>query len=188
MPLFRPHRGTLEDSLKRTVIVNNIHDLCQEVQKEVESWVDTPITPESISIENYCFDKRIGWHTQIVTTNVLHANQNFGVIGFLSEPFTPGASFYVAKMDGIFDPNKFKLFPEVIIPIKEEENKKMAQFVKCWDCSIVLCDDPTKAAPPVWTRILALKIQNTVSVSINYYGGVPLCESCWSNRRNLKEK
>lgn len=63
----------------------------------------------------------------------------------------------------------------------------MSNFVKCWDCTIVLCDDPTKAAPPIWTRILSLKIQ-TISVSIDYYGDVPLCESCWTNRRNSKEK
>lgn len=114
MPLFRPHRGTLEDSLKRTVIVNNIHDLCQEVQKEVESWVNTPITPEYIIIEDYCFDERIGWHTQIVKTSILHANQNFGVIGFLSEPLLYQPLTFEAKIDELFDPSEFKLIPREI--------------------------------------------------------------------------
>jgi hypothetical protein len=89
MPLFRPHRFLLKDSLKATKIVKNIDEL-REVIIEEFKW---PCPIENCKfimiIEAYptidsCFDKRTGWYTHIITVNIYDPDK-FVVAGFLSE-------------------------------------------------------------------------------------------------------
>ncbi len=88
MPLFRSHRGGLQDSLDTTVIVKNIMQLELAILRDFENWPTTNKELE-IQIEPYpmerCFDKRIGWYTHLVTANVLEKDKMHPV-GFLSEP------------------------------------------------------------------------------------------------------
>lgn len=92
MPLFRFHRGGLQDSLNTTVIVKNLHELLRIVlnASELQLPIDSAKWPAKINIEPYpseenCFDSRIGWYTQIVTVNLCEEDKMHPV-GFLSEP------------------------------------------------------------------------------------------------------
>ena len=88
MALFRQHRGSLEESLKTTVIVrNNV-----EITYAIIDWFKTQVELDfrkvwsSILIEQYGkdnFDKRIGWYTHIVKFEI---EGKIVVAGFLSEP------------------------------------------------------------------------------------------------------
>lgn len=81
MALFRFHRGSLNESLKTTVIVKNTQELKKHILRELE-WTNPELS--SMKIEQYgddCFDSRIGWYTYIVT-------DKDGVLGFLSEPLS----------------------------------------------------------------------------------------------------
>ena len=79
MPLFREHRGQLIDSLKTTVIVNNMNELYAHLTKIFDlKYMRIVIEPYPAEGEN--FDKRIGWYTQIIIL------EEDGVLGFLSEP------------------------------------------------------------------------------------------------------
>lgn len=83
MPLFRSLRGSLDESLKTTVIVKTHEDLIKNINKypfliQNESY--------EIKIDDYCFDDRIGWYTQIVLANIFEKDK-FHPVGFLSEPF-----------------------------------------------------------------------------------------------------
>lgn len=85
MPLFRFHRGSLKDSLATTVIVVNADDLYKAICNEYDmKSLPHPLTVVPYPNEELCFDDRIGWYTQIVTTVI---NDERIVIGFLSEPF-----------------------------------------------------------------------------------------------------
>ncbi len=91
MPLFRFHRGGLQDSLNTTVIVKNLQDLKKLISKRHEDFVGENKLHFDIIIGPYpskelCFDKRIGWYTQMVTSDILEHGV-FTPEGFLSEPF-----------------------------------------------------------------------------------------------------
>lgn len=92
MPLFRFHRGGLHDSLQTTIIVKTFNDMVKAI---VMSFDENMISQQKLGAkfevvpypsEDHCFDSRIGWYTQIVTTNIFEEDK-MHPIGFLSEPF-----------------------------------------------------------------------------------------------------
>ncbi len=97
MPLFRFHRGSLQDSLNTTVLVKNMEELHQACQPFISQmfWMKDPcdftleISPYPSKFNN--FDNRIGWYTHIVCltincpSNENINNINSAPIGFLSE-------------------------------------------------------------------------------------------------------
>lgn len=98
MPLFRRHRGGLDESLATTVIVKNIADLKAEITKDWEMWLDHPaaahsnfktfdvkvFVPFELPIEN-SFDPRCGWYTHYVSADIMCKGE-FHMVGMLSEP------------------------------------------------------------------------------------------------------
>ena len=91
MPLFRFHRGGLEESLATTRIVKDIYELRKVIEHDWHSWPSTNNKNFRIEIEAYpsfrdCFDGRIGWYIQLVTANIVEEDK-MHPIGFLSEPF-----------------------------------------------------------------------------------------------------
>lgn len=97
MPLFRFHRGSLQDSLNTTVVVKNMQDLykaCKPFIWEMffmKDPCDFTLEVSPYPLENDNFDKRIGWYTHIVKLTIncpSNANVksiNAAPIGFLSE-------------------------------------------------------------------------------------------------------
>lgn len=92
MPLFRFHRGLLAESLKTTIIVENLNDIIKAIflSNEVIGLNNKPEWAVKFDVRPYpsedrCFDARIGWYTQLVTAN-LDEEDRMDVIGFLSEP------------------------------------------------------------------------------------------------------
>jgi hypothetical protein len=89
MPLFRFHRGSLEESLKTTVIINSLSELEDKITEAMrncifikeDTLVELEIHPYP-SIENN-FDDRIGWYTHIVIAK--YKNITAHPVGFLSE-------------------------------------------------------------------------------------------------------
>lgn len=72
MTLFRPHRGTLADSMADAVPVHSWHDIAF-------------LTGFTVSaIEPYGFDARIGWDTYIVLTDDMATPRQ--AIGFTNGP------------------------------------------------------------------------------------------------------
>jgi hypothetical protein len=69
--LYRPHRGSLNDSLTEVVEVNNFAQLVRHMRREVESWYpkDKLPTVENTKLEPYAYDPRIGWDTYLVTVD-----------------------------------------------------------------------------------------------------------------------
>jgi hypothetical protein len=69
--LYRPHRGSLNDSLREVVEVNDFPQLVRHMRREVESWYpeDELPTEANTKLEPYCYDPRIGWDTYLVTVN-----------------------------------------------------------------------------------------------------------------------
>lgn len=92
MPLFRFHRGSLHESLQTTIIVKTFNEMVKAI---IDSFDENMLTNAQwgarFSVEAYpdkesCFDRRIGWFTHIVTTN-LYGEDKMHAVGFLSEPF-----------------------------------------------------------------------------------------------------
>lgn len=92
MPLFRFHRGGLDESLKTTIIVRTFNDMVKAIIDSFdEKMIANARWGARFSVEAYpdkesCFDKRIGWYTQIVCTNLFEEDK-MNPVGFLSEPF-----------------------------------------------------------------------------------------------------
>ncbi len=90
MPLFRFHRGGLQESLDTTIIVRTFNDLIKAIVNmdliinENPPW-NARFIIEPYPSEDNCFDSRIGWYTQIVSTNIFEEDKMHPV-GFLSEP------------------------------------------------------------------------------------------------------
>ena len=86
MPLFRKHRGSLEDSLKTTIVVKNMAHLKQCIKDDWEPWMVNK--DFKIQIDTYygACDFRCGWYTQLVLADLL-AKDTFVPVGYLSEPF-----------------------------------------------------------------------------------------------------
>jgi len=61
MPLFRYHRGSLEESMKTIIEVNSLDDLKKKLSEE---YGETNLT-----CDFYCFDKRINWDTYMIRSN-----------------------------------------------------------------------------------------------------------------------
>lgn len=87
MPIFRYHRGGLEDSLKTVVLVKSLKDI---EKIAMDFWSDFNLTDKKINIKVQPYlpeiDYRIGWFTQIVMCDFPDPGV-FYPIGFLSEPF-----------------------------------------------------------------------------------------------------
>lgn len=90
MPLFRFHKGSLEESLKTTIIVRSKLQLYNILLWKMAHENNNPF-PFVLKIfpypdEKINFDERIGWYTQMVTSD-MYERGNFHPVGFLSEPF-----------------------------------------------------------------------------------------------------
>ena len=85
--LFRFHAGSLSDSMKTVVVINSREHMCQLI----EAYSDMVIS--SLSIQTYCYDKRIDWDTHIVLAIYYGLETQFP-IGFLNKepnwPKSPG--------------------------------------------------------------------------------------------------
>jgi len=87
MPLFRFHRGSLEDSLKTTIIVKTFNDMVKAiVTSELVKHDGSQNWGAAFKVTPYGFDSRTGWYTQLVTCNIYEEDEMYPV-GFLSEPF-----------------------------------------------------------------------------------------------------
>lgn len=87
MPLFRFHRGSLEDSLKTTIIVKTFNDMVKAiVNSEIVRNDGSQNWGAEFKVRQQGFDPRIGWYTQIVLTNI-YEKDKMQPVGFLSEPF-----------------------------------------------------------------------------------------------------
>ncbi len=92
MPLFRFHRGQLDESLKTTIIVKTFGDMVKEIVMSFDpemlrkqQWgAKFKIIPYPSEDNN--FDKRIGWYTHMVLANI-YEEDKMHPVGFLSEPF-----------------------------------------------------------------------------------------------------
>jgi len=85
MALFRFHGPSLSESLKNTKIVKTIAELKLMLKiHEAQFGFNLNLDLEC-KIIPYIFDDRIGWHTQLVSTN-LYEKDKFIPIGYLSEP------------------------------------------------------------------------------------------------------
>lgn len=58
--LFRPHRGSLRESMEFATNVKSLADLKEAIGKTCGIWTD------KVDIEPYCHDKRVGWDTHLV--------------------------------------------------------------------------------------------------------------------------
>lgn len=90
MPLFRFHRGSLEESLTTTVIVRNTDDLACVIALEMVDINENGEWAAHIDIHPYPsddnhFDPRTGWYTHLVRANVYRPDEMHPV-GYLSEP------------------------------------------------------------------------------------------------------
>ncbi|MDP4145609.1 MAG: hypothetical protein Q8936_14175 [Bacillota bacterium] len=90
MPLFRFHRGSLEDSLKTTIIVKTFNEIVEAIvtsdliKATKQDWgAIFKITPYPDRESN--FDPRIGWYTHMVLSNI-YEKDKMHPVGFLSEP------------------------------------------------------------------------------------------------------
>ena len=83
MALFRFQRGSLEESLKTTIIVKNmkeLHNAISDCYREMQL-----INKLEVQIDHkQIFDDRCGWYTHLVSMKI--DNGAFCAIGFLSEP------------------------------------------------------------------------------------------------------
>lgn len=96
MPLFRKQRGSLQESLKTTVIVKSMDQLKDAIYEDWSMWEGAlrkndaePFSKDIINlkIEPYhqYLDERCGWYTQIVSADP-QVKGEFILVGFLSEP------------------------------------------------------------------------------------------------------
>ena len=98
MPLFRKHRGQLDDSLETTIIVKNMAELRAAISEDWAMWYDHPAAAHSnfktFDIKVFIpyefpfeksFDKRCGWYTHYVSADIMCKGE-FCMMGYLSEP------------------------------------------------------------------------------------------------------
>ncbi len=77
--LFRPHRGSLNKAMSEVFEFKDLDDLISYIQEQLIPFVPKEeITKNTVKIKGYVLDKRIGWHTYIVTL------EGYGVLGFTS--------------------------------------------------------------------------------------------------------
>jgi len=94
MPLFRFHRGSLDESLKTTVIVKNLDHLKKVIYESWQPWINPEQVKnrEDFRVRVYCpvsleksFDPRCGWYSHYVTCDIQEKDV-YTMQGFLSEP------------------------------------------------------------------------------------------------------
>lgn len=68
---YRPHRHSLEDSMREMREVDSFAELVRCMRSEVQSWYppDQLPTEDNTAVKPYGRDDRIGWDTYIVTVN-----------------------------------------------------------------------------------------------------------------------
>lgn len=75
--LFRPHKGSLDDSMRGCVEISDKAALLEIVKQDLSSYIhDLEISDETLEVKPYGFDVRTGWDTHIVTL------KGYGVFGF----------------------------------------------------------------------------------------------------------
>src|ERR1700760_4447809 len=96
MPLFRQHRGSLEESIATTEVIKSLEDLIYLIIKVNENTYGVSGFIEKIIIRPYPreggnanFDERVGWYTHLVTAKFWYDKESFDKqlypVGFLSE-------------------------------------------------------------------------------------------------------
>ena len=99
MPVFRFHRGSLDDSMKTCFVAESKEDLFYKICS-FNKLTNAPYKPEDrvcissnlnsvdqLRIDPYIFDDRIGWNTHIVLAHPRCVTQDAYIIGFLSDSF-----------------------------------------------------------------------------------------------------
>ena len=78
MPLFRPHKGSLSDSMKEVVNVKDKQALLNKVIHDLwEFNYEGVISKDTLQVKYYCSDYRIDWNTTYIVTL-----EGYGVLGF----------------------------------------------------------------------------------------------------------
>lgn len=78
---FREHRRLLDESMETVVELADYNALLDHLRKSAAHWpTHPPVTAETVRIEPYGRDERIGWDTHIVTL------KDYGVLGFTDGP------------------------------------------------------------------------------------------------------
>lgn len=69
--LYREHKGTLADSMATVKEVRDFAHLLEVIRESRSHWptLDGTVTPETVKVEPYGRDDRIGWDTHMVTVN-----------------------------------------------------------------------------------------------------------------------
>lgn len=74
---FREHKGSLSDSMETITEINSKQELVKVITERLGVYSHgLNISMDTIQINPYGFDTRIGWDTYIVTLS------NYGVVGF----------------------------------------------------------------------------------------------------------
>ena len=75
--LYRPHRGSLNESMSEVREYKTKGDLVEEAQRCYQTWLPADaINTDRVKVEPYGQDDRIGWDTHIVIV------EGVGPIGF----------------------------------------------------------------------------------------------------------
>ena len=74
---FREHRGALGESMKTVVELKNREELNAYIADLLRPYC--VINPSEIIYKKYGYDRRIDWHTLLVSV------KDYGVVGFASE-------------------------------------------------------------------------------------------------------
>lgn len=69
---FRPHRGTLQESMAAARQFSSFCDMIETISEEHA----VEVSPSDIEIKPYGYDERVGWDTHIVCM------RGYGVLGF----------------------------------------------------------------------------------------------------------
>lgn len=97
MPTFRFHKGSIEDSLKTSIVVKSKKELAESISNfNHASGLYNEINPsvsighyvdeKDLKIIPYVFDSRIGWNTHLVIEKGRCTQEAF-IVGFLSDGF-----------------------------------------------------------------------------------------------------
>ncbi len=90
MPTFRFYTGSLSESLKTSVMVNNIQELSDSIMSYYKNdpFLNGEVCdPKDLIITPYVFDERIGWNTHLVVKKAENREIDDYVVGFLSDNF-----------------------------------------------------------------------------------------------------
>ena len=83
--LYRPHRGSLEESMECVKEFNTLEDMINWICEDSEFCGKEMFRVEDINFSWYCYDERIDWQTFIVKTN------KYGEENYLEKYHTPQA-------------------------------------------------------------------------------------------------